>query len=211
MSTNFSFGIVSDTQYADCDDGTTYNGTVVRRHRQSLDTLKQACRSFASATNPPISTCVLLGDVLDGKCKDLGITEQCITDIFCALTLSPSSCQWHYCIGNHDMVCFSRDEILQHFTPTFQKGVCTAEQLYYDYVPFPGCRFIFLDGYDMSTLGPARPEYKTEVERLLVSKNPNLAIPGMCVYVCLCVYVCMYVCMCMSESICVCECVSVCV
>ena len=85
------------------------------------------------------------------------------------------------------MVCFSREEILRHFTPTFQKGVCSVEQLYYDYVPFPGCRFIFLDGYDMSTLGPARPEYKTEIERLLVSRNPNLAIPGV-VCVCVCEY-----------------------
>lgn len=175
---DFTFGIVSDTQYVDADDGTTFDGSTVRRHRQSLETLKKACRAFTAVSNPPINTCVLMGDVLDGKCKKMGNTEQCITEVFCALTLSPPTCQWHFCIGNHDLLCFTRDEILRHFTPTSLKDVCAATQLYYDYVPFPGCRFIFLDGYDKSVLGPSRPEYQQEMEQLMTSKNPNLSIDG---------------------------------
>ena len=90
---DFNFGIVSDTQYVDADDGTTFDAKTVRRHRQSLETLKLACRAFAAVADPPILSCVLLGDVLDGKCKKMNNTEHCITEVFCALTLSPPSCQ----------------------------------------------------------------------------------------------------------------------
>ena len=75
----FSFGIIGDTQYVDADNGATHDGSVVRRYRQSLWALKEACLSFKKYG---VSCCILLGDVLDGKCASLGSAERCLQEIF---------------------------------------------------------------------------------------------------------------------------------
>ena len=174
----FAFGLIADIQYVDAADGTTHDGSMVRRHRQSLETLRTACGAFCTVVDPPIEHCVLLGDVLDGKCKTNGITDQCLLDVVCALSTGPQGATWHAAVGNHDLVCLSRAQILETFIPQTVRASCTPERLYYDISPCPGLRFIFLDGYDMSVLGPSKPEHKSEVEQLLAAKNPNLAVPG---------------------------------
>jgi len=57
-------GIVGDPQYADTEDGHTFDKSVVRRHRQSLHILKQA-KDFFEVED--VKICIILGDLLDGK------------------------------------------------------------------------------------------------------------------------------------------------
>ncbi len=42
----FSFGIISDTQYVDDEDGSNYDKSVIRRYRHSLEVLKQSVVHF---------------------------------------------------------------------------------------------------------------------------------------------------------------------
>ena len=42
----FRFGVISDVQYCDIDDGTNFEGTEVRKYRGSLDALRDAVAHF---------------------------------------------------------------------------------------------------------------------------------------------------------------------
>jgi hypothetical protein len=172
-TTDLIFGLIGDTQYVNSDDGTTFDGKVVRRYRQSLSTLEEACKSFEE--HKAIS-CILLGDVLDAKCKSLGSADECLKKILTVTGKRSHYQTWHYSIGNHDLVCLNRQDILQNFIPENSRHSCSPSKLYYDTCPKDGYRFIFLDGYDVSTLNASSDENKLAAEKLLASKNPNLVI-----------------------------------
>jgi manganese-dependent ADP-ribose/CDP-alcohol diphosphatase len=167
----FSFGIIGDTQYVDADNGATHDGSVVRRYRQSLWALREACLSF---NEYGVSCCILLGDILDGKCVSMGSAERCLQEIFDITKLSNST--WHYCIGNHDLMCFTREELNRKLTPKAIRTVRAPSQLHYDFSPHRGYRFIFLDGYEVSTLNASSNKNAATAQALLLSKNPNLSI-----------------------------------
>ena len=173
VCTAFSFGIIGDTQYVDADDGTTFDGKTVRMYRQSLWSLKEACNSFKDSG---VICCILLGDIVDAKCAHLGIAEQCLREILD--TVKESHLVWHYCIGNHDLLCFTRKELHQKLIPRIVQNFSKSSQLYYDLCPYQGYRFIFLDGYEISTIGASSDKNAHKAEKLLQSKNANLAIPG---------------------------------
>ena len=169
----FSFGVIGDTQYVDADDGSTFDGSTIRRYRQSLSTLESACASFKSSQT---SLCILLGDTVDGKCKSMELADSCLEKI--QIILKQSDSPWHFCIGNHDLVCFSREQIFQKLTAVSMKLQCSPSRLYYDFSPSVGYRFIFLDGYDVSTINASSDTNKALAIDILTSKNPNLSVEG---------------------------------
>ena len=161
---NFAFGLIADTQYVNADDGTTFDGMSVRRYRQSLETLKKACFSYVELShNRNLVCCVQLGDVIDEKSKKLGISDKSIDEVI--EVCKSTGLQWHYCIGNHDLICFSREYLSSKLIPNDSLGKCSTK-LYYDFIPSPSCRFIFLDGYDISSISSSTPqnnEYATQL------------------------------------------------
>ena len=169
----FSFGVIGDTQYVDADDGSTFDGSTIRRYRQSLSTLESACASFKSSQT---SLCILLGDTVDGKCKSMELADSCLEKI--QIILKQSDSPWHFCIGNHDLICFSREQIFQKLTAVSMKLQCSPSRLYYDFSPSVGYRFIFLDGYDVSTINASSDTNKALAIDILTSKNPNLSVEG---------------------------------
>ena len=63
----FTFGILTDIQYAPIPNGTSYNGTP-RYYRHALSAAKYAASHFEQEK----VQCVLnLGDIIDGKCGDV--------------------------------------------------------------------------------------------------------------------------------------------
>ena len=169
----FSFGIIGDTQYVDADDGATHDGKTVRRYRQSLQTLKEACISFK---NSKATFCILMGDVVDCKCKSIGNSDECLKEVL--ETVKSSSSQWHYCIGNHDLLCFSREYLYEKLIPEAIRLHGKPSELYYDFSPYKGYRFIILDGYEVSSINASSEENRVIAENILRLKNPNLAISG---------------------------------
>ena len=169
----FTFGIIGDTQYVDADDGATHDGKTVRRYRQSLQTLIEACISFKKSK---AMFCILMGDVVDCKCKSIGNSDKCLKEVLD--TVESSGSQWHYCIGNHDLLCFSRGDLYQKLIPEDIRSRGKPSELYYDFSPYKGYRFIILDGYEVSSINASSEENRVIAENILKLKNPNLAISG---------------------------------
>ncbi len=142
------FGVISDTQYSDHDDGFQFNEPDrVRRYRKVPEKLKNAADAFESLD---LSFCVLLGDVIDGKSKNLGQTSKDYDDL-CEVITKNSSKSWHFCVGNHDFYNFSRQEIYEkpwgYINPAF-KADCSPSKLYYDFSPALGFRCVWLDPFE---------------------------------------------------------------
>lgn len=60
----FSFGVIADIQYCDCDDATNFAGT---EHRKYRDTLRQTELAVASWNQAKVNFVVQLGDLIDGQ------------------------------------------------------------------------------------------------------------------------------------------------
>lgn len=63
----FSFGILTDIQYAPIPDGHSYNGTP-RYYRHAITAAEHAARHFEEEK---VQCVVNLGDIIDGKCSDV--------------------------------------------------------------------------------------------------------------------------------------------
>lgn len=173
----FSFGLVSDIQYANTEDGSTWDGLVARHYRNSLAILEEASLWFKTKKEViPLLMCIQLGDVLDAKAKNLGEEYESLKRFLDTTKLS--ELPWFLLSGNHDFYCFSREEIYSAFIPDSKRNVCSPMQLYYSLSPFTGYRMIFLDPYEISTLAPISEDAKAYAIQLLEEKNPNVSKPG---------------------------------
>ena len=211
----FSFGVISDTQYVNKDDGSNWDGSIVRRYRQSLQILGQAHSEFQTLQRNPdlnFKCAVLLGDVVDGQAK--GDPHSCVADVMrvvkinnglhndivsessssssnllpaasvsiencetSATSMSPlsldvpsssavpissssvvqidalhsssNSFDWHFCMGNHDLVAMTRADCFNYFISDLHKTQCSPERMYYDFSPHSGYRFIVLDPFEI--------------------------------------------------------------
>lgn len=168
----YSIGVISDVQYADIDNANNYANTVVRRYRQSLSILETAAICYGARK---VSCAVMLGDMIDGQAAGNGTTEECLSSIMGIIDKN-TDCPWHFVNGNHEYYNFSRDSLHKMIPASYQSG-CSATKLYYDFVPFPGCRCIMLDGYDISTIGHSSVEHHDQATETLVANNPNF-VPG---------------------------------
>jgi manganese-dependent ADP-ribose/CDP-alcohol diphosphatase len=170
-----SFGIVTDLHYMDRDDGVNFDGTQVRRFRQSLQILQSASNSFK---NNQTHFNMLLGDILDGKAKKFGIQEQCIETIL--RTTEATFQDWYFTLGNHEFYNFCRSELYQKLIPKSHLSICTPSSLYYHFSPVPGFRCIVLDGYDISIMESSTTQYAQYAENLIRTKNHNYASGNHC-------------------------------
>lgn len=171
----FKFGFIADTQYADIDDDYNFMRTKLRRHRHSLDILRQAVEAF---NHHGTDFNILLGDTLDGKSAGLNSQYQCLADLF--QHTKRATGHFHYAFGNHDYYCFSREELYNHMSPHFLHqsyhvlgGQCSPQKLYYDFSPCEGWRFIMIDSYDVSLIGSSTEANNILAKDLLAKHNPN--------------------------------------
>ena len=182
----FKFGIISDVQYADSEDAMNFQGTQMRRYKNSLRIFESAIRSWNSLPGlDGISCAVCLGDQLDGKTASTKSQDVCVSDFL--NTAASLKAPIYFCYGNHDYYTFDRKNHYRHFTPgldssRMQKtigGFCSPERLYYDWSPFPGWRFVLLDSYDISLIGSSSAEHLGIAKEILKKNNPNdLTISG---------------------------------
>lgn len=180
FSSLFKFGIIADIQYVDLVDSPNFQGTRIRRYRQSLSIYQEAAR-YWKQNNVDFS--ILLGDLIDGRAAMDKSQMQCLQNILdIAEQGTPVS---YYCFGNHCHYCFSRPTLHNTLvTPNILKGRNYSShdfpandevknQLHYHFSPYPGFRFISLDGYDVSLIGPSRDAYKENASALLREHNHN--------------------------------------
>ena len=159
----FSFGIITDVQYADIPNGKSFHG-VPRYYRHSLDVLKRAVKDWSAKD---LQFAVQLGDIVDGnhpseKAHE-GLTS--VTELFEQLR-----CRTWHTLGNHCLYTSQREKLHTYLNiPAAEDGAS-----YYDFSPVPGWRIFMLDSYDVSVLGwPEGHPRRLLAEAILNEKNPN--------------------------------------
>ncbi|CAA7404855.1 unnamed protein product [Spirodela intermedia] len=160
----FSFGVISDVQYADIPDGRSFLG-VPRYYRHSILVLQRAVKKWNDQNNLKFS--VNFGDIVDGFCpKDQSLQAvQRVVNEFDRFN-GPV----YHMIGNHCLYNLPRPSLVN-----LLKIPTETDLTYYDFSPSPAFRIIILDAYDISTLGwPQDHPNSLAARKLLEEKNPNL-------------------------------------
>ena len=109
-------------------------------------------------------------------------SNECLEEILSVLK-GPSSQEkapsYFFCFGNHEFYNFERRELVEKLVPKSATPTNNDNGLYYDFSPYPGFRFVCVDSYDISLLGPSSEENKKIAQDLLAQNNPNdLSISG---------------------------------
>ncbi|KAG5035675.1 hypothetical protein JHK87_010585 [Glycine soja] len=153
----FSFGLISDVQYADIPDGRSFLG-VPWYYRHSIFVLRRAVKEWN--THQKHKFAINFGDIVDGFCpkyQSLGTIKK-VVDEFEMFRGGPV----YHMIGNHCL----------YNLPLLSKTL--DGRAYYDFSPVPEYRFVVLDGYDISAIGwPKDYPKRLEALNILREKNPN--------------------------------------
>ncbi|KAF8390518.1 hypothetical protein HHK36_025045 [Tetracentron sinense] len=160
----FSFGIISDVQYADIADGRSFLG-VPRYYRHSILVLQRAVSKWNNQQQ--LSFAINFGDIVDGFCpkeQSLKAVQKVVEEF------ENFSGPVYHMIGNHCLYNLPRKKLLP-----LMKIPALDGHAYYDFSPIPEYRFVVLDGYDISAIGWPQDHPNTlEALKLLQEKNPNL-------------------------------------
>lgn len=167
----FSFGLITDVQYADIEDGMNYRKTRHRYYRKALKCLQQAFHHWTESEDT--SFVLQLGDILDGFCRRIGKSSEALSKIKESLIQYKKPIA--HCWGNHELYNFGRNKLMSSIlmpklnTDNGLSLTCKSENSHfefyttekilkdslccYHFAPYPGFRFIVLDCYDISALG----------------------------------------------------------
>lgn len=160
----FSFGVISDVQYADIPDGHSFLG-VPRYYRHSAQVLQRAVNTWNEHKKHKFV--VNCGDIVDGFCpkdKSLEAVQKVLEEF------NKFNGPVYHMIGNHCLYNLPRNKLI-----TLLKIPCTHGCAYYDFSPTPEYRFVVLDGYDISAIGWPQDHPKAlEAFQFLREKNPNI-------------------------------------
>lgn len=174
----FRFGVFSDIQYADCDDGFNFNKTKQRFYRHSLVHLNSALEAWKTYSDEPCVDAVLnLGDSLDGLCRRLGLTEAALQTLHTYFV--KVNVPIYNVVGNHDLYNISRDDLFHSFLfrdilDRLPKEAFNQKLLFHDFSPLEGFRVVILDSLDVSCLGLDENDSRfLSANALLRSKNCN--------------------------------------
>jgi manganese-dependent ADP-ribose/CDP-alcohol diphosphatase len=146
-----SFGLISDIQYADNEDRWNYTKTHLRRYRNSLKLVGEACNYWLNGKHS-ISFILQLGDIIDG----LSFTNKAsINDLNAVLeefNKNFKSFPIYHIWGNHELYNFTRKELLNGPLCSFDTKTCTPGH-YGTIEVCPNLKIIALDTYEFSALG----------------------------------------------------------
>jgi manganese-dependent ADP-ribose/CDP-alcohol diphosphatase len=159
----FSFGVISDVQYADIPDGRSFIG-VPRYYRHSILVLQRAVQNWNH--HQKLKFTINFGDIVDGFCpkdKSLDSVKKVINEF------DKFNGPVYHMIGNHCLYNLPRSKLLP-----LLKIPSVDDHAYFDFSPTPEYRFVVLDGYDISAIGwPQDHPNMLEALNFLREKNPN--------------------------------------
>jgi len=177
----FSFGVISDIQYADIEPASNFGGGEHREYRASVEAAEGVLEAWLERETP-LAFIAQLGDLIDGQnaggygqglemeapqsqealARVLKVWDRCSVPIY-------------HAIGNHELYNFSWAELRELMNQ--RRGHCqhqiAAEEFYFSFSPVPGWRVIFLNSYQENIIKPVDEESFERTERLLSEKNPN--------------------------------------
>uniref|UniRef100_UPI00398EF19E manganese-dependent ADP-ribose/CDP-alcohol diphosphatase-like n=1 Tax=Pristiophorus japonicus TaxID=55135 RepID=UPI00398EF19E len=166
---DLTFGVITDIQYANADNG--YNDTHTKRryYRNSLHLLRNAVKGWNEEPTTP-KFILQLGDIIDGCNSQLKSSEYALQTVINEFANCTSPV--HHIWGNHELYNFDRECLFKSALNSKHLGnditsesmdSCSiktdfdpdeSEVFYgYHFSPFPKFRFIITDTYDLSILG----------------------------------------------------------
>lgn len=176
----FRFGVITDLQYADVENGENYPKTRIRYYRQSLVHLRNAIKDWKES--PGIEFAFHLGDLIDGRSKR---NKKAQVDLQTMLqTFKTLEKPVYYLWGNHEFYNMNRKDLVKiegfnsSLHPSVNQGKTLfkdyEDQTYFEWSPCAQYRLVAIDCYDITTLGLDQddPRYK-EAQELLLRNNPN--------------------------------------
>lgn len=110
------FGLITDIQYADIEDGYSYDKKKKRFYRNSLNLVREAVKNWNERKSPPIKFILQLGDIIDGKCKSINESIPAMNKIIDELNVmfqnETTQPRVLHIWGNHEMYNFLRSDLL---------------------------------------------------------------------------------------------------
>jgi len=196
----FSFGLITDIQYADISDRQNSSNAKWRRYRNSLFCLQEAVTYWKAEKSSP-AFIVQLGDIIDGFNASLvdangderNFSKEALVAVMKEFSKLPHEMPVFHNLGNHELYNFSRKELtksvlhpfnscpsaaylsLHRSHPVISKG--ETKPFYFSFSPHPKFCFVYLDSYDISILGEeeSSPRYKRGIKMIRRhNKNEDL-------------------------------------
>ena len=179
---NTVFCLLTDVQYANVDDGTSYDKSRARYYRNSLNLVKEAVKNWKNIPNAKFL--IQLGDLIDGKSKNINDSMPAMNLVLSELNRlfendknpNESIPKLLHIWGNHEFYNFKRDELVltELNTAKYLNPSVQAKANYYTFSVNDKLKLICLDFYDFSCLGydEASDEYKKAFD-YLTSHNKN--------------------------------------
>lgn len=146
-----SFGLIADIQYADNEDRYNYTKTYLRRYRNSLKLVNEACQYWLNG-KLSISFILQLGDIIDGIAFTNKTSVEDLNSVLEEFKKTFSSLPIYHIWGNHELYNFSRKELLNGPLCSFDTTKCSPGH-YGTIEVCPNLRIIALDTYEFSALG----------------------------------------------------------
>jgi len=167
-----SFGLITDIHYADNDERWNYTKTHLRRYRNALKLVNEACNYWLNGKYS-ISFILQLGDLIDGICFKNKTSINDLNTILEEFTKNFQSLQIYHIWGNHELYNFTRMELLNGPLCSFDTKQ-TSPGHYGTIEICPNLRIIALDTYEFSALGVEKDSevYIQSIE-LLRKHNQN--------------------------------------
>ncbi len=161
----FSYGIITDIQYADRDDANN------RHYRHSLLLLREAIGAWNQRQNSAkLDFAMQLGDIIDGKNAEEAL-ELTLREI------NKFDGKVYNVLGNHEISHMLRVDLAPNgltFDSEHNQSSSTDLKAYYDFYPHDKFCFVALDTYEIAVLGYEKHHPRhTEAQAILAAKNPN--------------------------------------
>ncbi|KAL9970285.1 hypothetical protein ACROYT_G022637 [Oculina patagonica] len=193
----FSFGLITDIQYADINDRRNSSNTKWRRYRNALPCLQEAVAHWNGSKYSP-SFIVQLGDIIDEHNSSKvdendskrNFSKEALDAVINEFSELPYEIPVLHNLGNHEHYNFSREElarsVLHPFNSCRSASYLSKHQshptvneeetrpFYFSFTPHPKFCFVYLDSYDISLLGvdKSSPRYKRAIE-IVCKYNTN--------------------------------------
>lgn len=186
-----TFGVITDAQFANCDDRPAwYNKDKRRYYRGAITHLKKAFNYWSKMAVQP-KFVLQLGDLIDGLNKEIGCNSLVALEDLFKLFEEFGDIAIFHAVGNHELYNFSRAEIALLFRESLiNRGKLNPDQvhlqldfhdlsdetlLYYKFQPQKGIKVIALDCFDISVIGHSTdsPNYKEAAEILYKNNHSN--------------------------------------
>lgn len=166
-------GLISDIQFADIPDGSSYSG-VPRYYRHALDATQEAAEMFEASE---VDVVVNLGDTIDGQASDDETALDRVLSALSAYSGRTLHAYGNHCLYNHDRNVLQEKLGIPFVREESQRSDEDEDEHshdlvgYYSYELTDTVKLIFLDAYDDTVHRPVASKKHQTAKRTLQKHN----------------------------------------